>query len=548
MPLRAHRRQFLTGLGAAALVPGRALAQAARYPRFVPLTPAELFESAIRFRPGSPAVSIGLAEAQPLIEVSASWPLRLFFDELGMPKEHYVDGPVRLRPLSVQPGRRRHWVLVSRHLYGNQDQAEQRRRQLARRHTEARVFTLGTVMALQGNLLDTRVHRVGIGGTPSRAEAEALRAEYFRKTGESPSILAETEQRPSGRVEIEWGGRAVHRADGPVCVTTAEDVPLQWGTKGRYAGQLYAVPDHSKALTLVNSVSAERMLAGLIPAEMFASAPAEALKAQAVTARGAVFAKLGHRHLDTPFHLCSWEHCQVYAGVSKEDPRTTAAVDATRGLLAVRPGAEEGDPLELVASVYSSTCGGYSENNDVVWDQAPSQSLRARIDGPAGDPALEAFAGGLNETNIRAWLESYPPTYEAKSSFVRADKYRWTRELSAQRLVELGLGRVERIEVLGRGPGGRVTGVRLHTQEGTREILRELPVRRAFGNLNSGMFVVDHERAPDGTLEKVRFTGGGWGHGSGMCQIGAIGRAERGQSFKDILAHYYNGAVVKRVY
>ena len=97
-------------------------------------------------------------------------------------------------------------------------------------------------------------------------------------------------------------------------------------------------------------------------------------------------------------------------------------------------------------------------------------------------------------------------------------------------------------------PGGRVTGLRLVGVKGSTEVLRELPVRRLFQNLSSGLFVLDVLKNDKGEVHSLSFTGGGWGHGVGMCQMGAIGRAERGQSFKQILDHYYGGAVVEDVY
>ena len=102
--------------------------------------------------------------------------------------------------------------------------------------------------------------------------------------------------------------------------------------------------------------------------------------------------------------------------------------------------------------------------------------------------------------------------------------------------------------LIGRGDGGRVAGVRVIGTRGQKVVLRELPVRRLFGNLNSGMFVVDIERSSKGIFQEITFTGGGWGHGVGMCQMGAIGRAENGQSFEQILSHYYNGAVTVGIY
>jgi SpoIID/LytB domain protein len=202
--------------------------------------------------------------------------------------------------------------------------------------------------------------------------------------------------------------------------------------------------------------------------------------------------------------------------------------------------------------VYSASSGGFSEANEVVWDNEPSESLRPRLDGLKGDPALAKFAKGLDDSNIREWVESYPPTFSARSSFSRSNKYRWKVTYTAEQLdrfvAPLGVGGVLKLEILGRGTGGRVTGLRVVGSKGIKQVLRELPVRRMFGNLNSGMFVLDETRSPEGDLVSVTFTGGGWGHGVGMCQMGAIGRAEAKQTFRQILAHYYNGAQVERIY
>jgi SpoIID/LytB domain protein len=553
---RFSRRRLLS---LAAVIPAAWVPRASavpQYPRFRPLSSAELFESRLRFRDGEPAVSIGLARGQREVTVRSERPLRLLFDEGGLPKTVFVDGEVRLRGAKLRPGLRRYWVQAERFDYGRRDEAEVVARRWRDRGIDARVQEQGVLLALQGHLLDTRHHRVWLGGSDRPEPAQRLQERLFARTGARGAIDVESSVAPSGDVDIVVGGAVRHRASSRVCITTARDAHLAWvrgsGDPGRYGGDFYVLPDHDGGLTLVNSVGAERVLAGLVPAEMFARAPMEALKAQAVTARGAILSKLGQRHFDEPFHLCGEQHCQVYAGVDREHPRTSEAVQATRGLLAVRPGSGSGGPVDLVPSVYSSTCGGASEDNDVVWDQPPHPSLRGRLDGPVDDPALRPFREGLDESNIRAWLESYPPTWESRSSFVRPDKYRWRQRRSAEELAamveDLDVGTVTRLEVLGRGPGGRVTGLRVVGKRRTRTVLRELPVRRRFGNLNSGMFVVDHERDASGRLVAVEFVGGGWGHGAGMCQIGAIGRAESGQTFDQILAHYYGGAVVEKLY
>lgn len=110
------------------------------------------------------------------------------------------------------------------------------------------------------------------------------------------------------------------------------------------------------------------------------------------------------------------------------------------------------------------------------------------------------------------------------------------------------IGKVQDIQVIGRGASGRVTGVRIMGDNGVANVGKELAVRRLFGNLKSGMFVLWIVRDSDDMPVKFIFSGGGWGHGVGMCQAGACGLAQNGKSYKDILAHYFKAAELKKMY
>src|SRR5690606_22648282 len=115
----------------------------------------------------------------------------------------------------------------------------------------------------------------------------------------------------------------------------------------------------------------------------------------------------------------------------------------------------------LVPAVYSSTCGGHTEDNDVVWGDAPNAALRGRPDFDVhAHPELEIFAQGLSEANLAAWVSSAPKSYCAKASRARADRHRWQRSFSASELApitaKLGIGALRDVEIHGRGKGGRV--------------------------------------------------------------------------------------------
>jgi len=281
-----------------------------------------------------------------------------------------------------------------------------------------------------------------------------------------------------------------------------------------------------------------------VPSEIFPKAHLEALKAQAVTARGEVLAKIGARHLGDPYLLCAEQHCQVYRGIAAEELGTDAAVDATRGeaLFADRAGESR-----LVDSVYSAICGGYTEDNDAVWGGPADPSLRGRPDfDPAAD-GMAVFRDGVGDALVSRFVHLDPvPSYCAQSGFAKADKVRWRRTFTQQEIEDIcspfGVGAIRELAVEGRGVSGRARALRIAGSRSTARVYGELPIRRLFRNLNSGMFVIERS-GPDWV-----FAGGGWGHGSGMCQTGAIGRARGGASYRDILGWYYSGASPIRIY
>ncbi|HEY8212411.1 MAG TPA: SpoIID/LytB domain-containing protein, partial [Myxococcaceae bacterium] len=246
------------------------------------------------------------------------------------------------------------------------------------------------------------------------------------------------------------------------------------------------------------------------------------------------------KHLADPYLLCAEQHCAVYKGISQETPATNAAVDATRGEGLFSPGGR------LVDSVYSAVCGGHTEDNDVVWGGPPNPSLR-------GKPDLIGPGEGLpTPSNLAAFLSTELPSADRLSSFAQPSKYRWQKRFTADELnqltASLDVGPVQAISVVERGVSGRARLLTIAGERGATQIRGELNIRKLFGMLNSAMFLVAPERDASGTIVAWTFRGGGWGHGVGMCQTGAIGRAEAGQDYRAILRHYFNGAAPARIY
>ena len=198
----------------------------------------------------------------------------------------------------------------------------------------------------------------------------------------------------------------------------------------------------------------------------------------------------------------------------------------------------------LVDAVYSAMCGGHGEDNDQVWGNAPSPSLRGRPDLPGDGGRWERALG--DEVRLRAFLAATPDAYCRRPAAARKDRFRWERRFSAaeldRTLAPLAVGSVRRLSVGARGVSGRARELEVEGAAGRAVVTGELRIRRLLGNLPSAMFVVDRE----GSATVLH--GGGWGHGAGMCQWGAVGRAEDGQGYREILRAYFSGAEVASVY
>lgn len=415
---------------------------------------------------------------------------------------------------------------------------------------------VGTVFGVAGRVLDNR--RVLLVADRHGSEDDARRrAEVLRqRNGALGKLHPIVEQRGHGSLrahDAEHGIRVTAdgvlwfaaKDGGPV---TVHDVPLESTgsappkTESReYRGGIYVAVDRHGTLSVVNLVGETDLLSGLVPAEIFASGPMAALQAQAVAARGQLLAKIGTRHLDDPFLLCSEQHCQVYAGRIREHERTNTAVRATIGAIAMRPG-----ETQLVDTVYSANCGGHSEDNDVVWPSAADPQLRGRA-----DPLLdEKFAKGITAANIEAFLRSAPRSFSAPGSDIGGAAYRWREVLDPESLagkpgIDAEIGAVRALKVLTRGKSGRATGLRVVAERGEVDLHGELRIRRALGGLKSSLFIVEPERDRSGGIVLV---GGGHGHGVGLCQHGAMGMAKAGRDHDEILGHYYRGAKIVKLW
>jgi len=323
-----------------------------------------------------------------------------------------------------------------------------------------------------------------------------------------------------------------------------------------YQGELEFRIDRNGRLAAVNVVPLEEYLKGVVPGEMSATFPLEALKAQAIAARTFFLNNFGRVHVDDPFDVCADVHCQVFVGLQRSIEKIEKAVRETRGVVILQNN-------QLCTTPFSAVCGGHTENSENVWSGDPQPYLRGVYDIVNAESVASKFDLSREE-NARTWIESSPSVFcnvkkngNPEYAAYAAKFFRWQVSFTRQELEKnirdytgKDFGALVDLQAVSRGVSGRI--IQLHVV-GTKDnftIGKELRIRKALSpkTLYSGCFVVDKKGGANGLADEFLFKGAGWGHGVGMCQIGAAIMAEKGGDAKAILQHYYTGIKIKRLY
>ena len=423
---------------------------------------------------------------------------------------------------------------------------------------DAEVLQVGAVFAVDGQRFDTRKLLIAVGRTSSQADADSLAERLAAERGVDATVHSELADYPGGWFDVSGlpGGVVVHSRDlawlrgRPETVFSVEDVVYDRGTKGegkekrRYVGSLIFAADRGGKLVLVNEVGLERLVEGVLPSEMYVSAPVEALRAQAVAARSEVLGSLGTRYTADPYMTCSDQRCQVYKGIGAETATTSAAARQTRGLVLA-----SGDAL--IRASFSANNGGFAGGNDTTWGSEPLRYLQPHYDGAT---ASSKYDGGIgSDAAVAAFLADPGDVLSNIREYGAQASFRWRVELNATQLAEAvakrqSVGRVRSIRVANRDRSGRATRLEVEGDAGSLVVERELNIRRSLGSLRSALFVLEPTTNAAGFVEKLVIRGGGFGHGVGMCQTGAIGAAQRGWTAEQILERYYPGTALRNLY
>ncbi len=555
---RERRRAVCSLIAALLLLLPWAQAQAGELTRGDRL--AILYSPQLRFSADrEPLIRVGLMDAAAEVRLTANTLIQI--DPMGdgaLAVDVPANTTLTVRIRGGEPGRYSYAVVVSELPADSLAGAERLVSQWQGLGWDAEVLQVGAVFAVDGQRFDTRKLLIAVGRTPSQAEADSLTERLARERGVDATVHSELADYPGGWFDVSGlpGGVVVHSRDlawlrgRPETVFTVEDVVYDRGTKGegkekrRYVGSLIFAADRGGKLVLVNEVGLERLVEGVLPSEMYVSAPVEALRAQAVAARSEVLGSLGTRYTADPYMTCSDQRCQVYKGIGAETATTSAAARQTRGLVLA-----SGDAL--IRASFSANNGGFAGGNDTTWGSEPLRYLQPHYDGAE---ASSKYDGGIgSDAAVAAFLADPGDVLSNIREYGAQASFRWRVELNATQLAEAvakrqSVGKVRSIRVATRDRSGRATRLEVEGDAGSLVVERELNIRRSLGSLRSALFVLEPTTNAGGFVEKLVIRGGGFGHGVGMCQTGAIGAAQRGWTAEQILERYYPGTSLRNLY
>lgn len=354
-----------------------------------------------------------------------------------------------------------------------------------------------------------------------------------------------------------------------------------------FLGTLRFVVESDK-IVAINELPVEKYLESVISSEMSATSSLELLKAHAVISRSWLLAQMKKRREvaesgnnffsftkkedtlirwydredHTLFDVCADDHCQRYQGITKEtSPHVAEAIRQTKGQILM-------DGEEICDARFSKCCGGITEEFQYCWEDTPKTYLTAVRDIALG--VEHTLPNLTNEEEAEKWIRFNPPAFcNTKDKKILSEVlndydqetvnfYRWNETLSQEKLQQLiadklkmDLGAILDMKAVERGKSGRISKLQIIGTEKTFTIGKELEIRRTLSDshLLSSAFVVDkYDKDEQGVPQRFELIGAGWGHGVGLCQIGAAVMGEQGYHYDAILLHYYQGAEIKKLY
>ena len=363
-------------------------------------------------------------------------------------------------------------------------------------------------------------------------------------------------------------------------VTIGVDFHWEAREQQTFQGKLKLIVEEDK-VRLINVLDIEDYLCSNISSEMSATSSMALLKAHTIMSRSWLLAQLDKskknqkeynswietkdertkwydREDHTLFDVCADDHCQRYQGITRiVSPLVKEAVDATRGQVLMFDG-------KICDARYYKCCGGITEEFDTCWEPIKHTYLQGVID--AQDEPKNLQLDFSIEENAKAWIMDNPPAYckvedrnilkQVLNDYDQAtpDFYRWKVHYTQAELAALirersgiDFGDIIKLTPLARGTSARIYRLKIEGSKRTFIIGKELEIRKTLSasHLYSSAFATTYGKEVAGVPESFTFHGAGWGHGVGLCQIGAAVMADQGKSYHEILAHYFRGATLR---
>jgi peptidoglycan hydrolase-like amidase len=360
-------------------------------------------------------------------------------------------------------------------------------------------------------------------------------------------------------------------------------IDFHWERKEEQAfrGNLILRLRHDGTIAVINEINLEDYLESVVSSEMNSAAPKEFLKAHAILSRSWLLSALEQKKsvdntIDTTgttnneevirwydredhdlYDVCADDHCQRYQGVTKIiSAQAGEAVRETQGIVITY-----GDTI--CDARYSKACGGLTEDFEAAWSDEHISYLASISDAPVPHHPIRT------EDDAVRWILSEPPAYcntddahileNILPDFDRETKdfFRWTVQYKREELEQIlmeksgfDFGTLKAIIPMQRGHSGRISKLKIAGSKKSIIVGKELEIRRwlSRSHLYSSAFVVEVDTDAQGKVRQFRFHGAGWGHGVGLCQIGAAVMASKGFSAKEILLHYFPGTELLKIY
>lgn len=312
------------------------------------------------------------------------------------------------------------------------------------------------------------------------------------------------------------------------------------------------ITNRNDKLLVINLVPLEQYLACVAVSEMSSSCPDEFLIAQSITARSWILAGTEKKHSNLGLDACNDDCCQRYQGIAQQSIQSIKTVEKTCGQVLIFDN-------KICDARYSKSCGGITESCENVWDIAPKPYLKSVFDGQ----------NRLQMVDWDCWLSEpqnsfCSPKYIDEKSLTKflgnvdesGQYFRWKNCYTQQIFCEFfskkineSVSQIKNIDILNRGESGRINKLNLNYQldDGSKKSLNlnsEYDIRNTLhpSFLYSSAFILKLDES------NIELIGGGWGHGVGMCQIGALGMALNDYSAQEILSHYFQGTFLKKLY